>query len=122
MKIRGLKFKIDENLPAEFAAILREAGFDAATVAEEALSGATDTMLPERCRTETRVLLTLDLDFANVQAHPPGTNAGIMVFRSKAQDKLTLISLLRRTVPVLKRQSPGGQLWIVQADRVRIRE
>ena len=122
MKIRGLKFKIDENLPAEFAAILREAGFDAATVAEEALSGATDTMPPERCRTETRVLLTLDLDFANVQAHPPGTNAGIMVFRSKAQDKLTLISLLRRTVPVLKRQSPGGQLWIVQADRVRIRE
>ena len=122
MKIRGLKFKIDENLPAEFAAILREAGFDAATVAEEALSGATDTLLLKRCRTETRVLLTLDLDFANVQAHPPGTNAGIMVFRSKAQDKLTLISLLRRTVPVLKRQSPEGQLWIVQADRVRIRE
>jgi predicted nuclease of predicted toxin-antitoxin system len=122
LKIRGLKFKIDENLPAEFAAILREAGFDAATVAEEALSGATDTLLLKRCRTETRVLLTLDLDFANVQAHPPGTNAGIMVFRSKAQDKLTLISLLRRTVPVLKRQSPEGQLWIVQADRVRIRE
>lgn len=71
---------------------------------------------------ETRVLVTLDLDFANVQAHPPGTNAGIIVFRSKAQDKLTLISLLKRAVPVLKRRSPEGQLWIVQADRVRIRE
>ena len=43
-----MKFKIDENLPAEFAAILREAGFDTAAVAEEALSGATDTLLLER--------------------------------------------------------------------------
>lgn len=117
-----MRFKIDENLPAEFAAILGEAGFEATTVAEEALSGATDTVLLERCRTETRVLVTLDLDFANVQAHPPGTNVGIIVFRSKAQDKLTLISLLKRAVPVLKQRSPEGRLWIVQADRVRIRE
>jgi hypothetical protein len=39
------------------------------------------------------VLVTLDLDFANVQAHPVGTHAGIIVFRSKTQDKLTLLSL-----------------------------
>lgn len=117
-----MKFKIDENLPAEFAVILGEAGFEAATVAEEALSGATDTLLLERCCTEMRVLVTLDLDFANVQVHPPGTHSGVLVFRSKAQDKLTLISLLKRSVPVLKRRSPEGKLWIVQADRVRIRE
>ena len=115
MKIRGLKFKIDENLPAEFAAILGDAGFEAATVAEETLTGATDTLLLERCRAERRVLVTLDLDFANAQAHPPGTHSGVLVFRSKAQDKLTLISLLKRTVPVLKGRSPEGQLWIVQA-------
>jgi hypothetical protein len=68
------------------------------------------------------VLVTLDLDFANVQAHPVGTHAGIIVFRSKTQDKLTLISLLNRIVPVLKHRSPQGQLWIVQPDRIRYRE
>ncbi|HKW62015.1 MAG TPA: hypothetical protein VJN89_05670 [Candidatus Acidoferrum sp.] len=62
------------------------------------------------------------LDFANVQAHPPGTHAGIIVFRSKSQDKLTLISILTRIVPVLKGRSPEGQLWIVQPDRIRYRE
>jgi predicted nuclease of predicted toxin-antitoxin system len=47
-----LKFKIDENLPAEFAAVLGEAGFEAATVAEEHLSGAMDSALLDRCRSE----------------------------------------------------------------------
>jgi predicted nuclease of predicted toxin-antitoxin system len=61
-----LKFKIDENLPSEFAAILTEAGFQAATVGEQALSGAADAALLDRCRAESRVLVTLDLDFANV--------------------------------------------------------
>lgn len=117
-----MKFKIDENLPTEFAAILREASFEAATVAEEDLSGTADSAVLDRCRVETRVLVTLDLDFANVQAHPPGTHAGIIVFRSKLQDKLTLISLLKRVLPVLRRRSPEGQLWIVQPDRIRYRE
>jgi hypothetical protein len=35
-----VKFKIDENLPAEAAEILKSAGFDAHTVADEDLSGA----------------------------------------------------------------------------------
>jgi len=40
-------------------------------------SGADDSMLFERCRTEGRVLVTLDLDFANVQAYPPGSILGL---------------------------------------------
>lgn len=117
-----MKFKIDENLPAEFAAILGHAGFEAATVTEERLSGTTDPALLDHCRTEARVLVTLGLGFANVQAHPVGTHAGISVLRSKSQDKLTLISLLRRIVPVLEHRSPEKQLWIVQPDRIRYRE
>jgi predicted nuclease of predicted toxin-antitoxin system len=66
-----LKFKVDENLPTEYASILRGAGFEADTVSDEKLSGASDSVLSERCRTEDRGLMTLDLDFANVQAYPP---------------------------------------------------
>jgi len=42
-----LKFKVDENLPTEYAPILREAGFEAATVSDEKLSGAGDSVLSE---------------------------------------------------------------------------
>src|ERR1700686_4801546 len=35
----------------------------------EKLSGVSDSVLSERCCTEESVLMTLDLDFANVQAY-----------------------------------------------------
>jgi predicted nuclease of predicted toxin-antitoxin system len=117
-----LKFKIDENLPAECALIFREAGFEAATVADQRLSGTDDSILFECCRAENRVLVTLDLDFANVRAYPPGSHSGIVVFRSKSQDKPTLISLSKRILPLLIRRSPERQLWIVESDRIRYRE
>jgi predicted nuclease of predicted toxin-antitoxin system len=117
-----LKFKVDENLPTEYAPILREAGFEADTVSDEKLSGAGDSVLSERCRAEDRVLMTLDLDFANVQAYPPKSHPGIVVFRSKSQDKPTLVALLKRLVPALLQFSPKHQLWIVEPDRIRYRE
>ena len=117
-----MKFKVDENLPTEYASILRVAGFEADTVSDEKLSGATDSVLSERCRAEDRVLMTLDLDFANVQAYPPKSHPGIVVFRSKSQDKPTLVALLKRLVPVLLQLSPKHQLWIVGPDRIRYRE
>jgi predicted nuclease of predicted toxin-antitoxin system len=101
-----LKFKVDENLPTEYAPILREAGFEADTVSDEKRSGAGDSVLSERCRAEDRVWMTLDLDFANVQAYPPKSHPGIVVFRSKSQDKPTLVALLKRLVPALLQFSP----------------
>ncbi|MGC1416810.1 MAG: DUF5615 family PIN-like protein [Candidatus Acidiferrum sp.] len=117
-----MKFKVDENLPAEHATMLRDAGHEADTVADQQLTGADDLALFKRCQTEDRILLTLDLDFANVQAYPPKLHSGIVVFRSRAQDKLTLIALLRRLLPVLASRSPEQQLWIVEHDRIRYRE
>ena len=66
-----MKFKVDENLPSEYASILSDAGFEADTVVDQRLSGANDLVLFERCCKEGRVLMTLDLDFANVRAYPP---------------------------------------------------
>ncbi|MGH9740810.1 MAG: DUF5615 family PIN-like protein [Candidatus Acidiferrum sp.] len=117
-----MKFKVDENLPAEHASLLREAGHEADTVADQYLSGAQDSILSERCQAEDRILLTLDLDFANVQLYPPKSHPGIVVFRPHAQDKQTLIALLKRLLPVLGRRSPKRELWIVEPDRIRSRQ
>jgi predicted nuclease of predicted toxin-antitoxin system len=117
-----LKFKVQENLPPEYAAILREAGHEADTVGDQKLSGAEDSTLSGRCQAEDRVLLTLDLDFADVQANPPKSHSGIVVLRSHTQDEMTLISLLKRVLPVLLRRSPKQELCIVEQDRIRCRE
>lgn len=70
---------------------------------------------------ERRVLVTLDLDFANIQEYPPENFAGIVVLRLKAQDKATVLAHVRRTIAVLQQRSPVGELWIIQNDRVPIR-
>ena len=117
-----MKFKIDQNLPAEYPIMLREAGFEAESVDDEALGSTDDRVISERVRTERRALLSLDLGFADIRAYPPQDYSGLIVFRSKAQDKVTLLSLLRRLIPVLRQRSPEGQLWIVESDRIRFRE
>ena len=66
-----MKFKIDENLPIEFADLLKNEGYDASTIYSEDLKGAEDPIVITVCQQEQRVLVTLDLDFADIQAYPP---------------------------------------------------
>ena len=82
-----MKFKIDENMPLEVAGLLRNAGYDSATVPEQNLTGASDTGLAAICREEKRILVTLDNDFADIRTYPPDKFYGIMVMRLNRQDK-----------------------------------
>ena len=68
-----LKFKLDENLPAETVDLLAQAGFDAATVHGQRLTGEADQKIASACQLEQRVLITLDLDFGDIRAYPPKT-------------------------------------------------
>lgn len=117
-----MKFKIDENLPAEAADILRGAGFAADTAADENLSGADDDTVASISRSERRILVTLDLDFANIRAYPPGEHAGIIVLRIKRQDKPTVLPYVRRFTTALGARNPAGELWIVDSNRIRFRQ
>lgn len=116
-----MRFKIDENLPVDFAVILRAEGHDAMTVLEEALGGAADNVIMEHSIREDRTLVTLDLDFSDMSNHPPEHTPGIVVFRVHRQDIPYLTANLRRVMPLLKQEALKGHLWIVEENRVRIR-
>ena len=116
-----MKLKINEDLPSECAGILRGGGFEADTVADEQLTGAEDATVGVRCRSEGRVLITLDLDFANIRAYPPAEYAGIIILRPKRQDKHAVLTLVDRIALVLANRAPAGELWIVEPDRMRFR-
>jgi predicted nuclease of predicted toxin-antitoxin system len=90
-------------------------------VAEENLAGADDAAIALRVRSEGRVLITLDLDFANIQAYPPSTHSGIIVLRLRRQDKHAILGLVLRVISALKTRLPAGDLWIVEPDRIRFR-
>jgi predicted nuclease of predicted toxin-antitoxin system len=115
-----LKVKLDENLGNRAIDLFRETGHDVTTVAGQDLGGTSDDGLIEVCRTEGRVLVTLDLDFSNVLRFPPERYAGIVVLRVPHPIELDTI---RERVGVLLKASEqeelSGRLWIVERDRIR---
>jgi predicted nuclease of predicted toxin-antitoxin system len=117
-----MKFKVDENLPAEVAVALREAGHDAMSVVNQGLGGRADANVAEVCRREGRTLVTLDIDFANVQAYPPRDYPGFVVLRLQRQDKPHVLAVVATVVPLLGEEPLERRLWIVDESRVRIRE
>lgn len=116
-----MRFKLDENLPAEAARLLRDAGHDAATVLDQEMSGESDRTLATVCRREARALVTLDADFADLRTYPPERYSGLLVLRLRQQDKPHVIGVLRRLIPLLGQEPLEGRLWIVEEERVRIR-
>jgi predicted nuclease of predicted toxin-antitoxin system len=117
-----MKFKIDENLPVETAALLQEAGYDATTVLDQKLGGSADPRIASVCRNEDRVLVTLDMDFADIRTYPPNQYPGLIVLRLRAQDKPYVIRTLTGLIPVFSTEPPQHRLWIVEDDKIRIRE
>ncbi|HET7479428.1 MAG TPA: DUF5615 family PIN-like protein [Rubrobacteraceae bacterium] len=116
-----MRFKIDENLPVELAEELRAAGHEAATVDDQRLVGASDRHLSEVCKTEGRVFVTLDLDFADIQTYPPDEHPGLIVLRLARQDKVHVLDVFRRTLKAVEHEPLEGRLWIVEEKRIRIR-
>jgi predicted nuclease of predicted toxin-antitoxin system len=94
-----MQFKIDENLPMEFAAMLRAAGHDAVSLLDQGLDGAGDSAVAEKCRTERRAIVTLDLDFSDIRQYPPEEYQGLIVLRVGHQEKRHLIRLFGQVIP-----------------------
>jgi len=117
-----MRAKTDENLPRFVAERLQAAGHDVLSVADQQLGGATDTRLATVCHDEGRILVTLDLDFADIRQYPPGSGPGLVVMRPKSQDRADIETAVALLVGALERESVGGSLWIVEQARIRVRD
>ncbi|MEN6406448.1 MAG: DUF5615 family PIN-like protein [Thermoguttaceae bacterium] len=116
-----MKIKLDENLPTALAELLRETGHDAMTVADEALGGSKDPKVLQVATSESRTLLTFDLDFADIRRYPVGSHAGIVVFRLHDQRWAVLEQPARRLIESGLLDCLQGGLAIVDESRVRTR-
>lgn len=116
-----MKFKVDENLPIEAAQPLIEAGHDVHSVHEQGLVGAKDQVLAEVCRSESRVMVTLDTHFADIRTYPPENYSGLIVLRLARQDKPHVLEVMQRVLKLFSTETLEGKLWIVDEKRVRVR-
>ena len=100
--------------------MLRDAGHDVATVPDQSLCSAPDTLLLERCQAENRCLITLDLDFGNPLIYTHSDYAGVVVLRLPPRPTLDdLLNAIRTLIGGLSLDTVEGKLWIAQPGRLR---
>ena len=116
-----MKIKVDENIGRSGVDLLKQAGHDVMTVSGQGLAGAPDETIFRVCVSEGRVLITLDRDFGQVPRFPPKQSAGIVILELGAPATLArLQSRLREFLALAATRSVEGELWIVEAGRVRV--
>ena len=112
--------KVDEDLPAEIAGLVDTAGHDAKTVYALGFGGLPDDQLWPRIQQEQRMLLTADKGFANAFAYPPGTHAGVVLFRLPRESRAGYIRLAEFLLSQVKLDDIVGAIVAVSPDAIRI--
>ena len=117
-----MRFLLDADLPRSSAIVLRELGHDVSDVRDIGLGSASDDDIFRHAQAERRIIVTADLDFADVRAYPPGTHPGIVVFRLPDHFKTAGINhAIRIAIPQLERVDIHQALVIVELGAIRIR-
>lgn len=118
-----VKLKLDENFSSYLSGRLRDAGFDAESVWEEQLSGASDDIIYKKCIEEQRCLVTFDLDFANIIRFPAEDTEGIIVVKPRQPVNLEVMGkVIDQLIEVLGQNDPRGALWILEPHQLRVRK
>jgi len=116
-----MKLKLDENFGLRCIDILRSAGHDVATVAEQQMSGAADEKVIQASHAESRCIVTLDLDFANPLRFKPANYSGIAVIRLSGRASYDeLLAAVNTLAKALETEFITGKLWIIEIGRIRI--
>jgi predicted nuclease of predicted toxin-antitoxin system len=96
-----MKLKLDENLSCHLKPVLTELGHDVLTAADENLLSHPDTEIAKAAKDEQRMLMTLDIEFADLRKYPPGSHPGVILFRTLSLSPLSvnafIIDFVRRT-------------------------
>lgn len=115
-----VRVKLDENVPDAVATILRELGHDVELAREEGLAGAPDADVLAKAIAEVRVLVTLDLDFADVVRHDPKASPGVVVLRPHLPLLPLIVAVARSAGALLGSEEIEGRLWVVDEVRIRV--
>ena len=116
------RFTLDENLPRAAELLLRGAGYDVATVIDDDMRGADDRSVLHACRDQGRVLVTLDPDVGDIRTYQRSDHRGIWVLHPEHHSVVDIVMLLRGAVALLATEACEERLWVIEKDRVIIRE
>lgn len=116
-----MRFLADIGVAPRIVGWLREQGHEAHHLSEEGLHRLPDLEIFEKAASERAILLTFDLDFAEIVAFSGGAAVSVVLFRlaNTRTDFVVsrLASVLKESGPLL----PTGVIILVEDTRHRIR-
>lgn len=112
---------LDHCVPRKYFRLLQSWGYAVTLLSEHVSPDAADIDVITLAQTLDAILLTVDLDFANVLTYPPGDYAGIVVMRYEASNEDLLSATLQQALADLYRDPLRGVLVIIEPTRYRMR-
>jgi predicted nuclease of predicted toxin-antitoxin system len=116
-----MKLKLDENISRHLKPVLAELGHDVLTAADENLLSHPDTEIAHAAKNEQRILLTLDVEFADLRKYPPGSHPGVILFRPLSLSPLSVNAFITGFIRHTDLGKLAACVAVVDPVHVRIR-
>ena len=118
----SIPLKVDENLPADVRNLLKSRGYDAVTVLDQGMGGASDNELWATVQREGRLLVTCDKGFANVREFRPVKSAGVVLLRPRRSGRTPVVQLIQRLLDEHELDDLAGKLVVVSPSGIRVHQ
>ena len=116
-----MKLKLDENLSRHLKPVLIKLQHDVMTVAVQNLLSRPDTEVARAAFKEGRMLLTLDIEFADLRKYPPGSHPGVILFRPRSLSPLSVNKFIADFVRSTDLNRLAACVAVVDPVHVRVR-
>jgi predicted nuclease of predicted toxin-antitoxin system len=116
-----MRLKLDENLSRHLRPVLSDLGHDVLTAADEGLLSRPDTEIAAAAVKDERMLLTLDVEFADLRKYPPGSHPGIILFRPPSFGPLSVNEFVTDFVRSTELERLSSCIAVVDPAHVRVR-
>jgi predicted nuclease of predicted toxin-antitoxin system len=116
-----MKFLANMGISPLTVAFLRGQGHDALHLHEQTLDRLPDPDILEKARSEDRVLLTTDLDFADLLAHSGAQLPSVILFRLRDMRPDNVNEYLARVLDRFSQELATGAVISVTERELRVR-
>jgi len=116
-----VRFLADMGVSSRTVAWLRDNGHDAVHVRELGLQRASDAEILRKAAEDTRIVLTMDLDFGYLMAISGGRTPSVVIFRLTDERAEAVNSRLRDVLPRCEAALGHGAIVSVGDQTARIR-
>lgn len=117
----SLKVTVDEDLPRQAVQVLRDHGYDAASVVDQGMGGWKDPQIWIAVQREERFFVTADKGFGDIRTYPPGKHFGVLLLRPDEDGIRPVMELLKQVLNSYPLEDLVGVVTVATPRGIRMR-